>query len=560
MLDERCKPWIIEVNMSPSFKCDAPLDRDVKESAIRDAIELVRLQPYNAAFERIASQSNLRQKAFRPESRQSTANGQKKPRELTLAEEDALREQEAAQKEAEVAKYLEVLSAHEDRCCETGGFRRIYPTGTPRDEQYRAFSACVSNISKTTAAQTLRDQEGAEQRARILDKEREQRARRAVAEARAAKAEERALRTAEARRNQIAKAAGSTRKRLATMRAQPKHVVKPRTPFPRPIHPPQNTVFVTELPRVWNFYGSRDKASTVAPPWSLRFARLGTSDGVPDLPTHADEGDGVDRRRTGSLVEWNDARLRQPTAPTASATQSRVPIMSQPVSVFSQVFDQLPELHPTGSPKPSPSAIRKNLVRKPKPGDDTRQPVEIIGGCSPLSVAAAAAAKREKEAAEAAKAATAESRAGSAGGGGEHDGGPPAAAAGSGSALNSAPARIDPFALLLAHRRGWGWEQYQAAAGQRPPLCDKPDVLSTAQRATDAMRYGLDGMDLELLPPAVDLSNVADPPEDIARAPHSATSLAAALQLRLSKERAKRRERHKVHIDAMAEQLRNQYF
>ena len=67
-------------------------------------------------------------------------------------------------------------------------------------------------------------------------------------------------------------------------------------------------------------------------------------------------------------------------------------------------------------------------------------------------------------------------------------------------------------------------------------------------------------MDLELLPPAVDLSNDVEPPEHIARTPHSATSLAATLQLRLCKERAKRKERQQVRIDAMAEQLRNQYF
>ena len=205
-----------------------------------------------------------------------------------------------------------------------------------------------------------------------MDKEREQRALRAAAEARAAKAEEYARR-----------AAASAPKRLATVRAKPKHVVKPNTPFPRPIYPPQKTTFVPELPRVWNFYSAGEKTSTVAQPWSLRFAKLGPSDGVPDLPTQVYEGDGSDRRRAGTLVDWSDARLRQLVAP-ATQPHAHPPVTSQPVSIFSQVFEQLPELRPTGSPKSSPILIRKGAApRMPKPGEDPSQPVEISGGCSP---------------------------------------------------------------------------------------------------------------------------------------------------------------------------------
>ena len=45
MLDEDLKPWLIEVNHSPSFTADSPLDLSVKEELISDAIELVRIDP-----------------------------------------------------------------------------------------------------------------------------------------------------------------------------------------------------------------------------------------------------------------------------------------------------------------------------------------------------------------------------------------------------------------------------------------------------------------------------------------------------------------------------------
>ena len=43
MLDNKCKPWLIEVNHSPSFNTDTELDLDVKEGLISDSINLIQL-------------------------------------------------------------------------------------------------------------------------------------------------------------------------------------------------------------------------------------------------------------------------------------------------------------------------------------------------------------------------------------------------------------------------------------------------------------------------------------------------------------------------------------
>lgn len=42
-LDEKLKPWIIEVNHAPSFSTDSPLDFKVKKNLVTDTIQLLNL-------------------------------------------------------------------------------------------------------------------------------------------------------------------------------------------------------------------------------------------------------------------------------------------------------------------------------------------------------------------------------------------------------------------------------------------------------------------------------------------------------------------------------------
>jgi tubulin polyglutamylase TTLL6/13 len=43
MLDDKLKPWIIEVNHSPSFTTDSPIDFKIKKNLIIDTIKLLNL-------------------------------------------------------------------------------------------------------------------------------------------------------------------------------------------------------------------------------------------------------------------------------------------------------------------------------------------------------------------------------------------------------------------------------------------------------------------------------------------------------------------------------------
>lgn len=43
MLDHKCKPYLLEVNHSPSFSTDSPIDMKVKGDLIRDTIQMLGL-------------------------------------------------------------------------------------------------------------------------------------------------------------------------------------------------------------------------------------------------------------------------------------------------------------------------------------------------------------------------------------------------------------------------------------------------------------------------------------------------------------------------------------
>lgn len=47
ILDSDLKPWILEVNHSPSFSTDTPLDFKIKKNLIADTIKLLNLSFQN---------------------------------------------------------------------------------------------------------------------------------------------------------------------------------------------------------------------------------------------------------------------------------------------------------------------------------------------------------------------------------------------------------------------------------------------------------------------------------------------------------------------------------
>ena len=47
LLDSKLKPWLLEVNISPSLSSSSPLDKKIKTMLICDTLNLVGVYPYD---------------------------------------------------------------------------------------------------------------------------------------------------------------------------------------------------------------------------------------------------------------------------------------------------------------------------------------------------------------------------------------------------------------------------------------------------------------------------------------------------------------------------------
>ena len=50
MLDKDCKPILLEVNHSPSFATDSPLDYKIKSELVKDTLKLLGLSSRRKAY------------------------------------------------------------------------------------------------------------------------------------------------------------------------------------------------------------------------------------------------------------------------------------------------------------------------------------------------------------------------------------------------------------------------------------------------------------------------------------------------------------------------------
>jgi len=44
LIDSNLKPWLMEINLSPSLACDSPLDLEIKSNLIADTFNLIGLK------------------------------------------------------------------------------------------------------------------------------------------------------------------------------------------------------------------------------------------------------------------------------------------------------------------------------------------------------------------------------------------------------------------------------------------------------------------------------------------------------------------------------------
>ncbi len=111
MLDHKLKPWLIEVNHTPSFTTDTPLDRNIKKGVIKDSLKLMNIT--------LKNKMKIKN-AFKIEMQKRVLTGKKtkvSPEEKVVLIEKAQRERDEYE-----AKHL-------------GDFEKIFPIGVNRTKK-----------------------------------------------------------------------------------------------------------------------------------------------------------------------------------------------------------------------------------------------------------------------------------------------------------------------------------------------------------------------------------------------------------------------------------------
>ncbi|XP_037056850.1 tubulin polyglutamylase TTLL6 isoform X1 [Peromyscus leucopus] len=130
LLDRKLKPWLLEVNHSPSFSTDSKLDKEVKDSLLYDALVLINL-------------GSCDKKKVLEEERQRGRFLQQCPsREMRMEEVKGFQ-----------AARLQKTEEYEKKHC--GGFRLIYPGLNL--EKYEKFFQDNSSLFQNTIASRARE-------------------------------------------------------------------------------------------------------------------------------------------------------------------------------------------------------------------------------------------------------------------------------------------------------------------------------------------------------------------------------------------------------------------
>ncbi|XP_041928112.1 tubulin polyglutamylase TTLL5 isoform X2 [Alosa sapidissima] len=146
LIDSNLKPWLLEVNLSPSLACDTPLDLKIKASMISDMLSLIGIvcqdplvrQPH---VDRTGQESSLKcqtQKSQRPYSANSSEKGGTK------------QESHADSTLSLTSEETKVLKRTQEEYERRGGFVRIFPTSDTW-ELYSGYLEYKTNMNSMLA-------------------------------------------------------------------------------------------------------------------------------------------------------------------------------------------------------------------------------------------------------------------------------------------------------------------------------------------------------------------------------------------------------------------------
>ena len=111
MIDAELRPWIMEVNLSPSLNCDSPLDLSIKATLLADALTLVGVRRYDRKKENVSRYGPRKPKPFRrPQDRNNSVPAREPDDKLIrLAETEYRKLAALASEERTPPEHMEAL-------------------------------------------------------------------------------------------------------------------------------------------------------------------------------------------------------------------------------------------------------------------------------------------------------------------------------------------------------------------------------------------------------------------------------------------------------------------
>ncbi|KAB1257291.1 Tubulin polyglutamylase TTLL13 [Camelus dromedarius] len=154
LLDHKLKPWLLEVNHSPSFTTDSRLDREVKDALLCDAMTLINLRGCDKRKVIEEDKRRVKERLFQCHQQPREAKGSRcltcvYP-SLTHPELGFHRREQSESSHAALLDQERYEDAH------LGGYRRIYPG--PNTEKYTPFFKHNGSLFQETAASKAREE------------------------------------------------------------------------------------------------------------------------------------------------------------------------------------------------------------------------------------------------------------------------------------------------------------------------------------------------------------------------------------------------------------------
>ncbi|XP_039459111.1 tubulin polyglutamylase TTLL5 isoform X6 [Oreochromis aureus] len=133
LIDSNLKPWLLEVNLSPSLACDAPLDLKIKASMIADMFSLVGFVCQDPLSRQPRSDQRT-QKLFSAHPATTHSRVRQRPTSTNISETEGLKDKRGAKHSQGdstlnlTVEEIRVLRRIKEEYERRGGFIRIFPT------------------------------------------------------------------------------------------------------------------------------------------------------------------------------------------------------------------------------------------------------------------------------------------------------------------------------------------------------------------------------------------------------------------------------------------------